>query len=506
MKDNICFNTLVIKTVNKYFNLRYVLKNILPTVIGLFLLNILQVSCNSHSAETKRPNFVFIYTDNLGYGDVGCFGSTLHRTPNIDKLAAEGIKLTSLYSAAGVCTPSRASLMTGCYAQRVDMHLNDNEGWVLFPVAGKGLNPEEVTIADVLKTRGYSTAIVGKWHLGDQSEVLPRRHGFDYFYGIPYSEDMVADKNPKWPEVPLMMNEKVIEAPVDLTTTTRRYINEAINFIKEHKNDPFFLYFAHNLPGSRSVPVVDDQFRGKSANGAYGDAIEEIDWSVGELVKAIKELGLEKKTMIVLTSDNGTPKGRAGGSGSGSNEPYSGKGYDTMEGGMRVPGIVTWPGRIPAGTKNDELCTMMDWLPTFAYLAGREPQGDRVIDGKNIWSIISGKPDAKSPHKVFYYYLMDQLQALRDDRFKLYLPLDNKYDSGNKKVFYGSSPLKLIDLENDIKEEQDVSEHHPQIVEKLLKEAEKIRQELGDYDQKGKAIRPALYFDNPRPLVKEQIN
>ncbi len=470
--------------------------------IAFLLLGSLQFGCAEKPKETVKPNFIFIYTDNLGYGDLGCFGSTLHRTPNIDKLSQEGIKLTSLYSAAGVCTPSRASLMTGCYAQRVDMHLNDSEGWVLFPVSGKGLNPEEVTIADVLKNQGYNTAIVGKWHLGDQPEVLPTRQGFDYFYGIPYSEDMVASKNPKWPEVPLMQNEKVIEAPVDLTTTTGRYLNEAINFIKENKNDPFFLYFAHNLPGSRSVPVVDNRFDGKSANGAYGDAIEEIDWSVGELVNAVKELGLEKNTMIVLTSDNGTPKGRAGGSGSGSNEPYNGKGYDTMEGGMRVPGIVVWPDKITEGTTNDELCTMMDWMPTFAYLAGGELPNDRVIDGKNIWPLLSGQSGAKSPHQVFCYYLMDQLQALRDDRFKLYLPLDNKYDSGNKKTFYGPGQLKLIDLKNDLKEEQDVSELHPQIVEKLLKEAEKMRQELGDHDQRGKAIRPALYFENPKPLVK----
>jgi arylsulfatase A len=489
----------IIKTINQV-----IVNQILDHSIVLLLLGALQFGCLEKPSKKTKPNIIFIYTDNLGYGDVGCFSSNLHHTPNIDKLASEGIKLTSLYSAAGVCTPSRASLMTGCYAQRVDMHLNDNDGWVLFPVAGKGLNPEEVTIADILKTQGYNTAIVGKWHLGDQSEVLPARHGFDYFYGIPYSEDMVAAKNPKWPDVPLMMNESVIEAPVDLTTTTRRYLNEAINFIKENKNDPFFLYFAHNLPGSRSVPVVDDQFRGKSANGAYGDAIEEIDWSVGEILNTVKQLGLEEKTLIVFTSDNGTPKGRAGGSGGGSNAPFSGKGYDTMEGGMRVPGIAAWPGMIPAGTKNNELCTMMDWLPTFAHLAGGEPPRDRIIDGKNIWPLISGAPDAKSPHQVFYYYLMDQLQAVRDERFKLYLPLDNKYDGGNKKVFYGSSLLKLIDLKNDIKEVHDVSEFHPQIVEKLLKEAEKIRQELGDSNQKGKQIRFAKYIDDPKPILKQK--
>ena len=482
------------------------MNKILNHSIVLLLLGPLQIVCANNPSKKTKPNFIFIYTDNIGYGDIGCFGSNIHHTPNIDKLASEGIKLTSLYSAAGVSTPSRASLMTGCYAQRVDMDLNDNDGWVLFPVSGKGLNPEEITIADMLKIQGYNTAIVGKWHFGDQPEVLPTRHGFDYFYGIPYREDMIATKNPKWPDVPLMINEDVIEAPVDLTTTTRRYLKEAINFIKVNKDEPFFLYFAHNLPGSRSVPTVDDQFRSKSSNGAYGDAIEEIDWSVGEILKTVTQLGLEKQTLIVFTSDNGTPKGRAGGSGSGSNDPFSGNGYDTMEGGMRVPGIAVWEGMIPAGTVSDELCTMMDWLPTFTHLAGGELPGDRIIDGKNIWPLISGAPAAKSPHQVFYYYLMDQLQAVRDERFKLCLPLDNKYDGGNKKVFYGSSSLKLIDLKKNFKEEHDVSNLYPQIVEKLLKEAEKIRYELGDTNQKGKQIRFAKYIDDPKPLLKQKNN
>jgi len=471
-------------------------------LIGLSLLGVFQIACNTSIEAPEQPNFIFIYADNLGYGDIGCFGSELHRTPHIDKMAKEGISLTTLYSSSGVCTPSRASLLTGCYAQRVDMHLNGKGSWVLFPLSAKGLNPEEITIASLLKDNGYSTACIGKWHLGDQPEFLPSNYGFDYFYGIPYSEDMVPSHNPSWPDLPLLQNDKVIEAPVDLTTTTKRYVKEAIRFITENRDQPFFLYFPHNLPGSRKVPVVNDDFLDKSANSSYGDAIEEIDWSVGELMNTIVKLGIEKRTMIVFTSDNGSPKGRAGSSGRGSNEPFSGAGYSTMEGGMRVPCVVQWPGTIPAGISNDELCTMMDWLPTFALLAGAQMPHDRIIDGKNIWSLISGEKNTKSPHEFFNYYFMDQLQAVRDSKWKLHLPLDNKYDSGDKNKFYGSSELRLIDLSTDFKEEYDVSGMHPEVVQSLLGHAEKIRKELGDSNYKGEKIRSAKYIDNPKALLK----
>lgn len=437
----------------------------------------------------------------MGYGDLGCYGSKLHRTPNIDQLAREGMLLSSLYSTAGVCTPSRASIMTGCYAQRVDMHLNEEGKWVLYPVSAKGLNPQEITIAEILKDAGYATACIGKWHLGDQRECLPLEHGFDYYFGIPYSEDMVPQIDPGWPALPLVENNIVIEAPTDLTTTTRRYVKKAIRFMMENKGRPFFLYFPHNLPGSRAVPVVDQAFAGQSANGAYGDAIEEIDWSVGEILQALQDMGIKENTMVVFTSDNGSPLGRAGSSGRGSNEPLSGSGYTTMEGGMRVPCLVRWPGQIPAGTSNHELCTMMDWLPTFALLAGAQVPGDRIIDGKNIWPLLSGNEHAKTPYDYFYYYYMDQLQAVREGDWKLHLPLDNKYDGGSKHQFYGSSPMKLIDLSKDIREEHDVSDHHPEVVQRLLQQAEKICKELGDPGQSGEKVRPALYVKNPEPLI-----
>jgi len=452
--------------------------------------------------DINTPNIVFILADNLGYGDLGCFGSELHRTPFVDKMAEEGIRLTSFYSSSGVSTPSRASLMTGCYAQRVDMHLSANNGWVSTPVAAKGLNPEEITIPEILKTRGYATACIGKWHLGDQRVFLPLNHGFDYFYGLPYSEDMVPSaNNPGWPDLPLMKNNDVIEAPADLTRTTGRYVNEAIRFIKKNRRKPFFLYMPHNMPGSRAVPVTDERFSGKSANGSYGDSVEELDWAVGEILSTVKELSLEKNTLIIFTSDNGSPKGRAGSNGSGKNDPFAGAGYSTMEGGMRVPCVVKWENKIQGGRSTDELCTMMDWLPTFAYLAGAKTDSSRIIDGKNIWKLISGDENVKSPHTVFYYYLMDQLQAVRQGKWKLHLPLENRFDGGNRDRFYGSSELKLIDLSRDNKEENDLSLEFPEVVERMLKSAESIRRELGDTGRKGEKVRSAMYIEDPQPLL-----
>ncbi|WP_372931822.1 sulfatase family protein [Mariniphaga sediminis] len=455
------------------------------------------VSCNNNSAKIETPNIIFIYADNLGYGDIGCFGSQIHKTPHIDKMAKEGMRLTSLYSSSPVCTPSRASLMTGCYAQRVDMHWDDRNGAVLRPVSPKGMNPEEITIAEILRDRGYATACIGKWHLGDQPQFLPVNQGFDYFFGIPYSEDMIPSISSEWPELPLLKNDKVIEAPADLTTTTSRYVREAIRFISENKNKPFFLYFPENLPGSRMVPVVDERFRGKSVNGAWGDAVEEIDWSVGEIMKTLEEYGLEEKTIIVFTSDNGAPQGgRETRSGMGSNEPFSGPGYTTTEGGMRVPCIVKWKGKIPAGQSNNEWCTMMDWFPTFAEVSGAKIPEDRIIDGKNIWPLLLGNKEAKTPHKIFYYYYTGDLQAVREGKWKLYLSDGKERDEPD-----ANSKLKLIDLSRDIKELNNVSEQFPEVVKRLELHANQISGELGNGTKKGEKIRPAGYVENPKGLI-----
>jgi len=278
-------------------------------------------------------------------------------------LPERGVCLTSFYSSSPVCTPSRASLMAGCYAQRVDMHLSDDGGWVLRPVSRKGLNPNETTVAEILKRQDYATACLGKWHLGDQPEFLPTRHGFDYYLGIPYSEDMVPVHTPSWPPLPLIRNEVVVEAPADLTRTTRRYVEEAARFMRANRHKRFFLYFAHHLPGSKKVPDIDPRFRGESDNGPYADSVHEIDWSVGEIMNELKKLGIDRETLVLFTSDNSTPAGKGG-----SNAPWGGWAYSTSEGGMRMPCIVRWPGKIPGGSTCSEICTMMDLLPTLARL------------------------------------------------------------------------------------------------------------------------------------------
>lgn len=449
------------------------------------------------NARRETPNFVVILCDNLGYGDIGCFGSTKHRTPHVDRMATEGTCLTSFYVSSGVCTPSRASLMTGCYPRRVNMHVSEDGKSVLRPAARKGLHPDEITIAEVLKARGYATACIGKWHLGDQTPFLPTRQGFDRYFGIPYSDDMTADKNRSWPPLPLMRNERVVEAPADRNTLTSRYTREAIEFITANADRPFFLYLPHAMPGSTLRPFASERFRGKSANGPYGDSVEEIDWSTGEILAALKKLGLDDDTLVLWTSDNGAPRRQPP---QGSNRPLGGWGYTTAEGGMRVPCVVRWPGRIPAGRTCDALCTTMDLLPTFAHLAGTQPPADRIIDGKDIWPLLSGAKGAKSPHEVFYYYHMEQLQAVRSGQWKLHLPRQAPR-SGGKKAQMKISPCRLYDLNADVAETTDVAADHPDEVKRLLALAETARADLGDGKREGANQRPAGWVANPRPRI-----
>ena len=445
-------------------------------------------ACSNQTSS--KPNFIVIFCDDLGYGDIGCFGSTVHRTPNIDSIAENGMRLTSFYSTSGVCTPSRASLMTGCYPRRVNMHQDHNELCVLFPVGKKGLNPDEVTLADVLQQAGYATACIGKWHLGDQPEFLPTRQGFDYYYGIPYSNDMGTNQGPDRPPLPLLRNDNVIEAPVEQTTITRRYTKEAVAFIEQHKDEPFFLYVPHTMPHN---PLhASEQFRDQSANGRYGDAVEEIDWSVGEIVKTLKALNLEQKTLVLFTSDNGAAQ-RWGGS----NGPLRGWKGSTWEGGQRVACVVQWPEQIPAGTKAAALTSTMDVLPTFTTLAGAS-QPSHVIDGKNIMPILRDASD-ESPHEAFFYYQMGQLQAVRSGVWKLHLPLSDK--KRNWGPGEGPQELQLYNLADDIAESHNVANAHPEIVERLLKSAQGARQGLGDLDTAGQQQRPAGWVETPQPLL-----
>ncbi|MHC4665786.1 MAG: sulfatase-like hydrolase/transferase [Planctomycetota bacterium] len=443
-------------------------------------------------SQNGKPNFIIIFCDDLGYGDLGCFGSKVHRTPNLDRMAAEGMKFTSFYVTSSVCTPSRASLMTGCYPKRVDMHKDSHGKCVLFPVDGKGLNPDEITIAEILKRRGYATCCIGKWHLGDQPEFLPTRQGFDYYYGIPYSNDMGAEQWRTNPPLPLLRNEEVIEAPAVQDTLTQRYTDEAIKFISKNKDRPFFLYLPHTMVHD---PLhASDAFRGKSANGRYGDAVEEIDWSTGRILKTLRDLKLDEHTLVVFTSDNGASHNYGG-----SNAPLRGHKGTTWEGGMREPAIMWWPGRIPAGKTCDEMAVTMDLLPTFASLAGAKAPTDRTIDGRNIWPLMAGRANAKSPHEAFYYYQIDQLQAVRSGKWKLHLHLRPKKRNWGKPI--PEAPLALYDLENDIGEENNVASRRPSVVKRLLALAAEARHDLGDLNRRGTGQRPAGWVISPKPLV-----
>lgn len=446
----------------------------------------------------RKPNVIVILCDNLGYGDLGCYGSKLHRTPHIDRLAAEGMRLTDFYAASGVCSPSRAALMTGCYPRRVGLHVSDTGAAVLQPIASRGLHPDEVTLAEMLKAQGYVTSCIGKWHLGDQPAFLPTRQGFDTFFGIPYSDDMTPREGKPWPPLPLMRDEKVVEAPVERNLLTKRYTEEAIAFLQANKDKPFFLYLAHAMPGSTTSPFASEAFRGKSGNGPYGDAVEEIDWSTGEILAALKKLNLEEKTLVVWTSDNGAPERKPA---QGSNRPLAGWGYTTAEGGMRVPCLVRWPGQVPAGKICAELTTTMDLLPTLAGLAGAKVPEKRLIDGKDVWPLLAGAPGAKTPHEAFFYYQIDQLQAVRSGQWKLYLPLEAKRGLGPAKG--KPSPATLYDLVADPSEKKDVLADHPEVVRRLTALADKARADLGDGDRPGKNQRPAGHEPKPTPRVRE---
>jgi len=450
----------------------------------------------------QKPNIIVMLMDNLGYGDLQCYGCSHHRTPNIDRLAREGVRFTGFYSASGVCTPSRTSLLTGCYPRRVNMHVGGSGHCVLMPVDPKGLHPEEITLARLLKNQGYATACVGKWHLGDQIPFLPTRHGFDRFFGCPYSEDMVPNEQaPNRPPLPLMRDETVIEAPADRQCLTKRYTDESISFIKANSKRPFFLYLAHAMPGSTDRPFASPAFQGRSANGPYGDAVEELDWSCGEILGTLEELKIADRTIVVWTSDNGAVgwKPRQG-----SNAPLRGWGYDTSEGAQRVPCIVRWPGRVPAGVVRDDLVTMMDILPTVARLAGTSAPADRIIDGHDIRPIMFNEPDAVSSYDRtgFFYYHMHQLQAVRAGPWKLYLPLERKLSSLAKDQSKGKRvDAELYDVRNDIGETGNVAGAHPDIVRRLMALADNARQDLGDCDREGANQRPAGWVDDPTPRL-----
>ena len=436
------------------------------------------------------PNFVIIFCDDLGYADIAPFGSKT-ATPNLDRLARQGMRFTDFYVGQAVCSASRAALLTGCYPNRIGIQ------GALGPRSKTGINSNEVTLAELLKARGYATAIYGKWHLGDAPQFLPTRHGFDEYFGLPYSNDMwpfhpTAGTN--YPPLPLYENEKVIELMPDQTQLTTWYTEHAVSFIERNRDQPFFLYLAHNMP---HVPLhVSSKFAGKSGRGLFGDVVMEIDWSVGEVMRALKRHGLEDNTLVVFTSDNGP--WLLYGDHAGSALPLREGKATTFDGGVREPTLMRWPGKIPAGTVCHEMALSMDLLPTMAWLAGTNAPADRIIDGKDIWPLMSGQPGAKTPHEAYYFYWDRGLEAVRSGKWKLHLPHEYRHlatpGHGGRPGRYSKRTigLALYDLKKDVSEKNDVATEFPEVVERLQRIAESARADLGDSLMKraGRNVRP----------------
>lgn len=462
----------------------------MKTIYFLPLLSLL-ISAPLVQANERKPNIIIIFCDDLGYADIGPFGAKKHATPVLDQMAREGMRLTDFYSTCPVCTPSRSSLMTGCYPRRVNMHVDEQNLCVLFPAARKGLNPDEVTIAEVLKEQNYSTMCIGKWHLGDHPDFMPTSQGFDHYFGIPYSNDM----NRKQVPLPLVRDLTVVKDSVQKDTTiTAQYTAEAVKFIKSNSKAPFFLYLPHTAVHLPLVPGKD--FKGTSRAGSYGDWVQEIDWSMGEIFKAIKSQGIDKHTLVLFTSDNGSAREKQG-----SNLPLRGRKGRTDEGGMRVPCIVRWPERVPAGSSSGALTCTMDLLPTAAAISGSKLPADRLIDGKNIWPILSGKSKSH-PREAFFYYQMDQLQAVRSGIWKLCVAMDSKKRNwGNPE---GKKALALYNLATDIHEDNNVAAKHPRIVKQLLAHAEAAREDLGDVGRPGKGQRKAGWVEKASPRLLQR--
>jgi arylsulfatase A-like enzyme len=435
------------------------------------------------AAGSPRPNFVVILIDDMGYGDIGPFGSKVNRTPCLDRMAVEGMRLTSFY-AAPVCTPSRAQMMTGCYAKRVSLPN------VLGPVSAIGIGSSERTVADLLLQQGYATMCIGKWHLGDQPPFLPTRHGFEHYLGLPYSNDMGR------PPVPLLRDQRVIEAPVQQDKLVQRYTEEAVKFITANKDRPFFLYLPHTAV---HVPIHPGKaFQGKSANGRYGDWVEEVDWSTGRVLDTLRALKLDRRTLVLFTSDNGPwrSKGKDGGVAG----PLRGGKTSTWEGGVREPTIARWPGRIAAGTACDAMMSEMDVLPTLVKLAGGAVPSNRVIDGKNIWPLLSGR-SKQSPHKALFYFKSNRLEAVRSGAWKLAIveQIENGVDKEKRPAIKPFTP-KLFNLDADIGETADVAAEHPDVVEGLQGYIQQMDGDLG-VTGRGPGVRASGVVDQPQPLL-----
>ena len=444
------------------------------------------------------PNFVVILTDDQGYADVGCYGAQGYETPNLDRMAAEGLRFTSFYASQAVCSASRASVVTGCYANRVGIY------GALGPRARHGIHADEMTLGELVKQAGYATAMVGKWHLGHEPEFLPTRHGFDEYLGVPYSNDMwplTYQGEPEtrawkasYPPLPLIEGEEVADTLTSLAdqdTLTERYTARALDFIERSADGPFLLYLAHSMP---HTPLgCAERFKGTSTT-PYGDVIREIDASTGRILDLLDELGIDERTLVLFTSDNG-PWLNFG--------PYAGsalplrEGKGTMfEGGCRVPALVRWPGVIPAGLEYDGIAGTIDIFPTIAALAG-VPLPERELDGVDLSAVLAGDLEAR-PRERFLYYYDRQLQAVREGRWKLHFPhvyrsyvgVAPRTDGGGGPYAWGRTSYELYDLEADVREQKNVIDLHPDVAERLMALGAEAREELGDSDRSGSGQRP----------------
>lgn len=455
-----------------------------PTIALLIALSVASRVSAAQEVDRPRPNVVIIMADDLGYADLGVYGATDFGTPNLDRMAAEGVRFTSFYATESACSPTRASLMTGSYPLRAGVPE------VLFPGSLEGLNRDEITIAELARDQGYATMAIGKWHLGDHPAFLPTSHGFDSYFGIPYSNDMSpSPKHNPWPDnrwrhppLPLLRDTTIVEREPDQALLTRRYTEEAVSFIEEHRDEAFLLYLAHSMP---HVPIfASDQFAGTTANGVYGDVISEIDWSVGRVVETLTGLGLAESTLVFFCSDNGPWLifGNHGGSAG----PYREGKATTFEGGHRVPAVAWWPGAVGAGRVYDGIATTMDLLPTVAALAGAPLPADRTIDGKDLAPILLGDRLTGERYEAFFYYRSGRLEAVRSGNWKLHAPhwyvtpdsIGHDAQPGTYRRV--DMPMSLYDLAKDPGESVDVLDQHPDVVKELSAMLEQARADIGD--------------------------
>jgi len=435
------------------------------SLVSLWFFAFLSFGFSFGRASERPPNFIIIVADDLGYGDLGVYGHPTIRTPNLDRMASEGVRLTNFYAAASSCTPSRAALLTGRYPIRSGLIR------VLHPREAFGIPDYEITLAEALKARGYSTACIGKWHLGDLSMYSPNRHGFDFFFGLLYSNDMTM-MPPNFSRLRLYRNQTPIEWPVVQRTLTQRYTAEAIKFIEENKQRPFFLYLPHTMP---HIPLsVSQGFQGRSKAGLYGDVIEELDWSTGRILNTVRDLGLDSRTLMIFTSDNGPASSLGRRFEAGNAGPFRGRKHTVWEGGLRVPGIVRWPGHLPAGVIETGIATIMDFFPTMIESAGGVIPSDRPIDGNNILPMLQGKRPA--PNSDFYYFSGANILAVRSGPWKLHLAQPDPTAKNGGQVRFAAA--QLYNLEQDPSERNDIVRSHPEIASRLKAQTELFRSKI----------------------------